>query len=112
MARADYAGAKELLDPDKYGTLEALALGASGAPGTTASGKLTAGRERITGDAGTVTLVGRLCRDVTAGSAPDCIENTDPNGTQPAFTVHVKRIDGRWFATFPAPSVTGTSQTH
>lgn len=113
MTRGDYPGAKEVLDPDKYGVLDALAMGASGAPGTTASGTLTAGRVRVAGDAGTVTLVGRLCRDIgTESASPDCIENSDVNSTQPVFTVHVKRIEGRWFATFPTPSVTGTTQTH
>lgn len=114
MARGDYASARTLLDPTKAGVLDALATGVKGVPGTTATGTLNAGRERISGDAGTVALVGKLCREgvaPTGAPTPDCIENTDPDTVSPVFTVHVVRIDGRWYATFPTPPTTGMTST-
>ena len=114
MTRGNYALAKTLLNPNQAGVLEALATGAKGVPGTTATGTLAPGRERISGDTGTVALIGELCREgiaPTDAPTPDCIQNTDPDTVSPLFTVHVIRIDGRWYATFPTPPATGITTT-
>jgi hypothetical protein len=118
MASQDYAAASVLLDPDKRGVLAALAQGSQGQPGTQATGTLRGGRQRITGDSGTVALVGRLCRIMPVGApgpvptTPDCIENADPDTESPLFTVRVVRLSGQWYVTFVTPSVSGATSNH
>ena len=113
MASQDYAAATPLFDPAKRGILSALALGAQSASAG-ATGKLSSGRQRISGDSGSVALVGQLCRNGSGGTSssaqtPDCIDNLDPDTLSPLFTVQVVRVEGQWYATFVAPTVTGTT---
>lgn len=69
MASQDYAAATPLFDPAKRGILSALALGAQSSSAG-ASGKLSSGRQRISGDSGSVALVGQLCRNGSGGRRP------------------------------------------
>lgn len=115
FAAGNYDAAKTLLNPAQHGILEAIALGARGQPGTTAHGELAAGRRDVDGDTGIVSLIGKLCRGTGPASSPnappECIENSDPDTESPLFLVHLIKLDGRWFVTYPVPPVTGETST-
>lgn len=105
VARGEFASAATYVVPSQRGILDALALGTG--PGTSPRvwGDVSVGRQVVSGDVATVSLVGRLCRMAAATGGrranPECIEERDVRTSSPLFLVHLARTSSAgWRVTF------------
>lgn len=97
--RGDFDTAKSFVRAEDQGIVDALALGAKGTTGTTASGNISVGRVFVAGDTAKVSWVGQLCRvPKTSKEQPsDCIQNDDPAAESPLYLISLARdADGHW----------------
>jgi hypothetical protein len=89
--------ARELVAPESLEVFDRIVKAA--ATPDKANTDLAAGSETVDGDEAAVVLTGEVC----AGT--HCVNNTDPESTDPLFTVHLTEVGDDWRVLFPAPVV-------
>ncbi len=107
LADQDWEGASQFVAPESREAFDFI-KSAPGKPSETRSDELAAGSERVDGTDATVVLTGNLC-STEPPAEEQCLENSDPEGDNPIFIVHLTRENDAWLVYFPAPVVPDAS---